>query len=90
MPGILVPGTPAPPDPCSARLPQSIASDGGLQPEAEGPAPQDEEEALREYGLRSLGGDPEFWDDISGAALPSDAVQAARAEEVAFMESWGC
>ena len=47
----------------------------------------DEDEALLEYGLS---GNPEYWDDVSGTALPSDAVRAARAEEVAFMESWNC
>ena len=75
----------------SARFPQSIGREaGGLLPEAEGPALQDEDEALREFGLRSLGGDPEYWDDISGASLPAEAVKAARAEEVAFMEGWKC
>ena len=79
------------PSECSARLPQSIVHPvGGLLSEAEGPALLDEEEAFREHGLRSLGGGPEFWDDISGAALPADAVRAARAEEVAFMEGWKC
>ena len=56
-----------------------------MQLEIEQSTIQDEEEALREHGLRSLGGDPEFWDDISGTALAPKAVQAARAEEVAFM-----
>ena len=75
----------------SARLPQSIDRPvGGLLPAAEGAALMDEDEALREYGLRSLGGDPEVWDEISGEVLPSEAVRAARAEEVAFMEEWGC
>ena len=36
-----------------------------------------------------MDGDPEFGDDISGAALPAEAVRAARAEEVTFMESRG-
>ena len=75
----------------SAQLPQSIdPTVGGLLPEAEGPTLMDEEEALREYGLRSLGGDSEVWDDISGEPLPAAAVRTARAEEVAFMEEWGC
>ena len=61
-----------------------------MLPETEGTTLMDEEEAFREYGLRSLGGDCEVWDDISGESLPIDAVRAARAEEVAFMEDWGC
>ena len=62
------------------------AKDGhGLLPEAEGPTLEDEEEALR-----SLGEDPKYWDDVSGAVLPPEAVRAARAEEVAFMEGWDC
>ena len=61
-----------------------------MLPETEGTTLMDEEEALREYGLRSLGGDCEVWDDMSGESLPIDAVRAARAEEVAFMEDWGC
>ena len=74
----------------SARLPQSIDQPvGGLLPEAEGTTLMDEEEAFREYGLRSLGGDPEVWGDVSGEPLPIDAARAARAEEVAFMEEWG-
>ena len=28
--------------------------------------------------------------DMSGEGLPADGVKTARAEEVAFMESWGC
>ena len=80
-----------PSDSFPARFPQSISREaGGLLPEAEGPALQDEDEALREFGLRSLGGDPEYWDDVSGASLPAEAVKAARAEEVAFMEGWKC
>ena len=58
------------PSECSARLPQSTDSPvDGLHPEVAQSALLDEEEALREYGMRSLGGDPEFWDDISGTAL---------------------
>ena len=30
-----------------------------------------------------------YWDDISGAPLPSSLVAAARNEEIEFMESWG-
>merc|ERR1739836_374618 len=74
----------------SARLPQSTDPIGGLLPEAEGAALMDEDEALREFGLRSLDGDPEVWDATSGESLPLDAVRAARAEEVAFMKDWGC
>ena len=59
-------------------------------PDADGPALQDDDEVLREFGLMSLGGDPEFWDDVSGAFLPAEAVKAARAEEVALMEGWNC
>ena len=53
---------------------------------------QDEDEALREFGfgLGSLGEDPEYWDDVSGAVIPAEAVKAARSEEVTFMEGWKC
>ena len=30
-----------------------------------------------------------YWDDMSGAPLPSSLVAAARNEEIEFMESWG-
>jgi hypothetical protein len=31
---------------------------------------------------------PEFWDEISGEALPTGLVQASRAEELKFMNEW--
>ena len=62
--------------------------DHGLRPEADSPALQDEDEALREFGFELE--DPEYWDDVSGAVLPAKAVKAARSEEVTFMEGWHC
>ena len=34
------------------------------------------------------GAAPEFWDEISGEALPTHLVQASRAEELKFMSDW--
>ena len=63
----------------AARFPQSMTLPScsreedvhGLLPEATAAALMDEDEALLEYGLS---GNPEYWDDISGAALPPGAV----------------
>ena len=66
-----------------------------MMPEAAQSDLQDEDDALHEHGrmprnMGGGGGNAEFWDDISGEALPAEGVKAARAEEVDFMEDWKC
>ena len=74
----------------SVQLPHhEHPADARLWPEAGGPLLLDEGDALREYQVHDLGAS-EYWDEISGAALPMDQVRKARAEEVTFMESWKC
>ena len=51
------------------------------------------DEVLLDYRLQHLGASEswdEYWDEVSGGALPVEQVRKARAEEVAFMEGWGC
>ena len=53
----------------------------------------DEDAALAAYGAEVVQLSPEgeqasYWDENTGEPLPSDLAQAARLEEIAFMQSW--
>ena len=44
---------------------------------------QDEDEVMKSFGDHS-----EYWDEITGEQLPEDLTQAARLEELEFMNDW--
>ena len=73
----------------------SVVDEGCMTPEVAQTELQDEDVALREHGCTGWApggeaGSEGFWDEVSGEPLPTAQVQAARREEVAFMEEWKC